>query len=163
MSLYDTLASFPHHYLALALLETAWTCHTRFVHNGECNFIGTTEVQSLRMALELHPGSADASAEASHKRAVAAGKLLVNARYCAVTHFQSNCPKVWGNKAVKCFGLMDTAVVRYLLGKQWKTNFKSLSEIASAFCDGFRTAVKLPGLDIFADVLDIKEGQPLGG
>ena len=163
MSLYEALASFPHHYLALALLETAWTCHTRYVHNGECNFIGTTEVQSLRMALEMHPGSADASAEASHKRAVAAGKLLVNARYCAVTHFQSNCPKVWGNQTVKCFGLLDTGVIRYLLDKQLMTNFKSLSEIASVFCVSFRAAVSLPGLDIFADVLDIKEGLPLGG
>jgi len=113
------------------------------------------------MALEMNPGSADASAEASHKRVVAAGKLLVSARDCAETHCRCE-PKEWDNKVVKCFGLLDTSVVRYLLDKQWKTTYKSLLEIASAFCDGFRTAVKLPGLNIFADVLDIKEGQPLG-
>ena len=74
-ALYDSLAAFPHHFLALAFLEAAWTCPPAFLRNKECTQINAAEVNTVKKAL------VEGTAEGKH--AQCAGELLCAARVCA--------------------------------------------------------------------------------
>ena len=74
-ALYDSLAAFPHHFLAMAFLEAAWTCPPPYLRNRECTQVTAAEVNTLAKAL------AEETAEGKH--ASCAGELLCAARVCA--------------------------------------------------------------------------------
>ena len=52
-ALYTALADFPHHYLALSLLKTAWTCPRENVDNLQCNWVTASEVTALKTSKDL--------------------------------------------------------------------------------------------------------------
>ena len=74
-AMYDSLAAFPHHHLALALLQAAWTCPAHYVKNLECAWVSAAEVSSL--------GKAIASGNPEGKHALAAGEMILAARVAA--------------------------------------------------------------------------------
>ena len=84
-ALYDSLAAFPHHFLALAFLEAAWTCPPAFLRNKECTQINSTEVNTVKKAL------VEGTAEGKH--AQCAGEMLCAARVCA-DRGEANCCSV---------------------------------------------------------------------
>ena len=47
-ALYSALADFTHHYLALAILKTAWTCPRENVDNLICTWVTASEVNALK-------------------------------------------------------------------------------------------------------------------
>ena len=47
-ALYSALADFPHHYLALSILKTAWTCPRGEIDNQQCVWVTATEVNALK-------------------------------------------------------------------------------------------------------------------
>ena len=78
-SLYEALGSLQYQYLAVALLETAWTCPKEFVNNKECSFVGAAEVNAMAKAEEK---------TGVLQRLRAAERLLANARAYAGAFFQ---------------------------------------------------------------------------
>ena len=157
MALYEALATFPHQFLAMALLQANWVCPSRYVHNGECNFVGAGDVAGLRSAFDLDASNRDhdVSAVIQHKRVHAAGKLLTDARTCVLGHL-GNDASAWSNEVVKCFARLDTQVARYLLNKETKPG-QHLLEFAHSFGKELSQADKTLPENAFEHVLDVKE------
>lgn len=123
-SLYEALASFPLHFLALALLETAWLCPDAKVQQKECVWVTGPEIQALAKESK-HTGG--------EKRLQAADKLVRGFR-TAIKGAIAGSPGDWAGALIKELAICDAHVGRYILNKQVGLHvFNSLEQIADHF------------------------------
>ena len=104
-ALYKALADFPHHFLAIAIWETAYLCPVEHVVNRQCGWIKAAEVSALSK-----PGSAAA------KHASEAEDLLNSVRQ-AWAHTGLGPDLHVDNQVVKLFVLLDVAVAKVVLAR----------------------------------------------
>ena len=159
--LYSALADFPHHWLAIALYETAWTCPDAFIQHGECVFVGGAEVMELAKLLCAH--SADPQSAAPRAVVVkACCDFLELARSLA----KEFLPVTWDkltNKQVAALARLDTLVGRFVLNKQaHDDHFESLSAIGEDFVKRFIAAVPGARRDAFKDLGLFDDDQRAG-
>ena len=145
--LYEALAEFPKHLLALALLETAWTCPAANVHNGECCWVGKSEVDALAKA----PASS-----ALGLRVAAADRLLDTSRKLVMDLLEV-VPCSWPNDVIVQVTVFDVKVGRYVLDKGNK--YASLAKIATELVSDLVKLVKGATAEGLAALLDIDEGN----
>ena len=62
-ALYNALADFQHHYLALSILKTAWTCPRADIDNLQCTWVTAAEVGALRTSKDANVASRASMAE----------------------------------------------------------------------------------------------------
>ena len=126
-TVYESLADFPHHALASALFECAWTCPKAFVKDKQCTMVAGGDVSAMVKNTE----------ESHVKRMKAANALCIAFRSVIRPHRQGP-PSSWPNDIQTLLGNVDTHVGRYMLNKQLaKHDFKSLVDIAKVFVKGF--------------------------
>ena len=135
-SLYEQLAHFRHHFLALAILETAWTCPEIKVIDKECQFVTGADVAALARLSKTEQGGI---------RVEAAEKLCRGFRD-VLRKTLAGAPSTWSNDMIVHLATYDCLVGRYILGKQVGVKvFASLADIATEFA---KELLKLqPNLD----------------
>ena len=148
--LYESLATFPLHLVALALFETAWTGPKESVRNKQCMFVSGAEVNAL-------------AKEPLDSSVVAADSLLSCFRQ-ALQEILGLAAENFPNNVVVWLSTFNGYVGRYLLNKQSETkSFDSLNEIADAFAHKF--SADLLSSTTFEELrqkLVFQEAKPVG-
>jgi hypothetical protein len=122
--LYGALAEFPHHYVALALLETAFTCPIEAVKQGVCSWVSSAEVTAL--ARNSEPAVQDR---------LRAGEVALAEARLRLPQAGFPEPIVNYNKLVAVLSKLDINMGRFLLGKQMssKKAFESVEAVMQQF------------------------------
>jgi hypothetical protein len=135
--LYGALAEFPHHYVAIALLETAFTCPMEAVKQGLCSWVSAAEVAGLSR-------SSDPVIQARLRAGEAAlAEVRLNLRTAGISEAE-----VSQNKMVSLLVKVDINMGRFLLGKQSssKKMFKSVEEVGQQFIEDLES--QYPDADV---------------
>ena len=138
-SVYEALADFKYTHLAIALLETAWTCPATYLQKKECCFVHAADINAWS---KVEPQSKMADV------LEAADKLLAKARQLTEAWYtdQDRQEDASGNAAVVLYTKLDVWIGRYVLGKQvGQCSFDSMQDLASAWAAEFASAVLPPG------------------
>jgi hypothetical protein len=122
--LYGALAEFPHHYVAIAILQTAFTCPIEVVKQGLCSWVSSAEVTALARNME--------PAVQERLRVGEAALAEVRLRLPAAGFRE---PIVSHNKLVAVLSKLDINMGRFLLGKQMssKKAFDSVAAVMQQF------------------------------
>ena len=117
--LYAALSTFPHHYLAWAILEAAFTCPKEHVKSGGlCSFVSAGDVSGVLK------GELAAALEAE--------KYLRDVR--ELLPLAGMVGKLWAdNQLINPVAKMEINLARFLLKKSTKDNYKDVKEIARDF------------------------------
>ena len=132
-SLYENLAAFPLHFLALALLETAWLCPDNKVVDKECVFITGSDIVALAKLFKQPEGK---------QRLEAADKLARMFRV-AIKEAIGGTPCEWPNDVVAQLATHDAHIGRYVLNKQVGVHvWGSLQQVADAFAKALSAVLR---------------------
>ena len=106
-AMYSAVADFPHHFLALAVWQAAYSCPIEFVRQGVCSWITAAEVVALTKAAK---GEKKIFLELAEQ-------VLSQARTCLPQAGFAE-PLVSSNKLVGLVAKLDTMMARLVLSKQ---------------------------------------------
>jgi hypothetical protein len=117
--LYAALSTFPHHYLAWAILEAAFTCPKEHVKaGGLCSFVSAGDVSGVLKE--------QAAAVQEAERYLRDVRELLPAAGVAGALWEDN-------QLLQPVAKMEISLARFLLKKSTKEDFKGVKEIAAAF------------------------------
>jgi len=133
-SLYDQLAQLQNHWLAMALLQTAWLCPSEKVVEKECQFVTGSDIAALARSDSVDGG----------QRTKAAGLLCHGFRKALRASLGGN-PCDWPNDVIRPLAIHDNDIGRYVLNKMVGTRrFEQLQDIAEAFARTFSVILSDP-------------------
>jgi hypothetical protein len=127
-ALYGALADFRHHYLALAILQAAFTCPAETVKQGLCTWISAAEVAGLGRATASKPQLLSDAEEA-----LSAARTLLPTTGLPVAIHEHNA-------LTAAFAKFDISMARFVLSKQASSKTVHLS--VKAVCRQFVAELK---------------------
>lgn len=144
MSLYSALADFPHHHLALAFWQAAYTCPEDKVRGGMCLWISGAEVSAL---------VSKSKSAADLEKIAEADRALVHLRQEVVS---AGLPSILShNGLLRVFGKTDVAMARYVLHRQAASKEKhyAVQEVVAFFQSELRNIYPDVSITPFASAL----------
>ena len=129
---YLALSEFPHHFLALGLLKTCWTCPVKYAEGkAACEWIGANELFALGKNADPKTVARLRAAEACLRDARA---LLLGSGVLAEPHVD--------NKLCTVLTKLDCQMGRFVLKRQdpSKVFFRSVQDVADAFVANLHAA-----------------------
>jgi hypothetical protein len=150
--IYGAVADFPFHYVAIAILESAWTCPAAFVRNGRCGWISAAEVLSLGK----QGGPRRDLVQRAEKMLIEARELLPKA---GIADDDIN-----SNKGIALVAKLDIATARFLLKKQEgsKIQHENLAGIGSWFLTEITAAFPAADTKAFDVAWGLEPGASAG-